>query len=62
MDPEGLKRLAESLDKTDVVQPLTVRPDGEGKYVLIAGHRRLAAAKIAGIEEVPSTSASRVTR
>ncbi len=53
MDPEGLKRLAESLGRTDVVQPLTVRPNGDGKYVLIAGHRRLEAAKIAGIKEVP---------
>ena len=53
MDPEGLKRLAASLGKTDVVQPLTVRPNGDGKFIVIAGHRRLEAAKIAGIEKVP---------
>ncbi|HWB70156.1 MAG TPA: ParB/RepB/Spo0J family partition protein, partial [Solirubrobacterales bacterium] len=53
MDPEGLQRLAASLGKTDVVQPLTVRPNGDGKFVVIAGHRRLEAAKIAGIEKVP---------
>jgi ParB/RepB/Spo0J family partition protein len=53
MDPEGLKRLAASLGKTDVVQPLTVRPNGDGKFIVIAGHRRLVAAKIAGIEKVP---------
>jgi ParB family chromosome partitioning protein len=53
MDPEGLERLAASLSKTDVVQPLTVRPNGEDKFVVIAGHRRLEAAKIAGIEKVP---------
>jgi ParB/RepB/Spo0J family partition protein len=53
MDPEGLARLAASLGKTDVVQPLTVRPNGGGTFVVIAGHRRLEAAKIAGIEKVP---------
>ena len=53
MDPEGLERLAASLGKTDVVQPLTVKPNGDGKFVVIAGHRRLAAAKLAGIEKVP---------
>jgi ParB family chromosome partitioning protein len=53
MDPEGLERLAASLGKTDVVQPLTVRPNGDGKFVVIAGHRRLAAAKLAGLEKVP---------
>ena len=62
MDPEGLKRLAASLGKTDVVQPLTVRPNGDGKFVVIAGHRRLEAAKIAGIEKVPVHVRNRATR
>ncbi|HEX3173901.1 MAG TPA: ParB/RepB/Spo0J family partition protein [Solirubrobacterales bacterium] len=53
MDPEALTRLAGSLRKTDVVQPLTVRRAGEDKFVLIAGHRRLKAAQLAGIERVP---------
>lgn len=53
MDPEALRRLAGSLSKTDVVQPLTVRPGSDGKFVVIAGHRRLKAAEIAGIEKVP---------
>ncbi|HEY5054409.1 MAG TPA: ParB/RepB/Spo0J family partition protein [Solirubrobacterales bacterium] len=53
MDPDALARLAGSLGKTDVVQPLTVRPIDGGKFAVIAGHRRLAAAKLAGIEKVP---------
>jgi ParB/RepB/Spo0J family partition protein len=53
MDPDALERLAGSLGKADIVQPLTVRPLGGGKYAVIAGHRRLEAAKLAGIEKVP---------
>lgn len=53
MDPDALARLAGSLGKTDVVQPLTVRPIEDGKFAVIAGHRRLKAAEMAGIEKVP---------
>lgn len=53
MDPDALARLAGSLGKTDVVQPLTVRPIEDGKFAVIAGHRRLEAAKLAGIKKVP---------
>ena len=53
MDPDALARLAGSLGKTDVVQPLTVRPIDGGKFAVIAGHRRLKAAEMAGIEKVP---------
>lgn len=53
MDPDALARLAGNLSKTDVVQPLTVRPIEGGKFAVIAGHRRLEAAKLAGIKKVP---------
>lgn len=53
MDPDALARLAGNLSKTDVVQPLTVRPIDGGKFAVIAGHRRLEAAKLAGIKKVP---------
>jgi len=53
MDPDALARLAGNLGKTDVVQPLTVRPIEGGKFAVIAGHRRLEAAKLAGIKKVP---------
>jgi len=53
MDPDALARLAGNLSKTDVVQPLTVRPIDGGKFAVVAGHRRLEAAKLAGIKKVP---------
>jgi ParB/RepB/Spo0J family partition protein len=53
MDSEALTRLAESLKKTGVVQPLAVRPAKGGRFIVVAGHRRLKAAEIAGIEQVP---------
>jgi ParB family chromosome partitioning protein len=53
MDPDALARLAGNLGKTDVVQPLTVRPIKGGTFAMIAGHRRLEAAKLAGFKKVP---------
>ncbi len=47
------KELVESVKQTGILEPLLVRKK-EGKYVLIAGHRRLAAAKEAGCELVPT--------
>ena len=51
-DQESLKDLAESIDNFGIIQPLTIRPKGE-EYELIAGERRLKAAKLAGLAEVP---------
>ncbi len=51
-DKEGLKSLADSIEKFGVIQPLTVRECG-GKYEIIAGERRLRAAKLAGLHKVP---------
>ena len=45
----GLEELAASIDAQGVLQPLLVTPDG----VVVAGHRRLAAARMAGLDEVP---------
>lgn len=49
---EGLRELRDSIIEHGVIQPLTVRIKGE-KYELIAGERRLRAAKLAGLYEVP---------
>jgi ParB family chromosome partitioning protein len=35
------------------MQPILVRPIGEGRYEIIAGERRFRAAKLAGLTEVP---------
>jgi ParB family transcriptional regulator, chromosome partitioning protein len=50
----ALNELASSLKQFDLVQPLTVSKIGEGKYQLVAGERRLRAAKIAGLKDVPA--------
>ena len=51
-EPEALRELAESIRRYGVLQPLTVRRSEEG-YELIAGERRLRAARLAGLHEVP---------
>ncbi len=60
-DEEGLKTLAESIYEHGILQPLIVTkyeydtPRGRGvDYFLIAGERRLRAAKLAGLKEVPA--------
>ena len=49
---EALNALAENIVEHGVIQPLTVRPYGDG-YQIVAGERRWRAAKIAGLTEVP---------
>lgn len=51
-DTEGLRELASSIEQYGILQPLTVRRR-LGEYELVAGERRLRAAKIAGCTEVP---------
>jgi ParB family chromosome partitioning protein len=51
-DEVALAELAASIREHGVLQPLLVCPEGE-RYQLIAGERRLRAAKIAGLKEVP---------
>ncbi len=51
-DPVELRSLADSLREHGVLTPLVVRRS-EGRYVLIAGERRLRAAGLAGLHEVP---------
>ncbi len=47
-------QLVESIKADGLLQPLTVRPAGDGSFELLAGERRLRAAKSAGLKEVPA--------
>lgn len=51
---DTLRELAESIRAQGVVQPVVVRPLGEGRYELIAGERRWRAAQLAELREVPA--------
>lgn len=52
-DNEELRELAKSIIENGMVSPAIARPRKEGGYELIAGHRRKAACKIAGIDTMP---------
>jgi ParB family chromosome partitioning protein len=53
-EEESLVELAESIRKQGIIQPITLRKRGYDEYQLISGERRLRAAKMAGLEEIPS--------
>ena len=53
-DEQSLEELTSSIKKLGIVQPLTVRETGDGRYQLIAGERRLRAARRAGLTHVPA--------
>jgi ParB family chromosome partitioning protein len=48
-----IHELASSIKKQGIIQPITVRKLGYDQYQLISGERRLRAAKLAGLQEVP---------
>ena len=53
-DEESLVALTASVREVGVIQPVLVRPSGDGSYELIAGERRWRAAKRAGLATIPS--------
>ena len=53
IDPEKLAELTESIKENGIIQPLIVTKTSSSEYELIAGERRLEAAKQAGLEKVP---------
>jgi len=53
MDPGSLEELAASIKAQGLIQPISVRPVGNGRFEIIAGERRWRAAQIAGLSEVP---------
>lgn len=53
-DDDALQSLAESIKEVGVLQPVVVRGAEDGGYTLVAGERRLRAAKLVGLNEVPA--------
>jgi ParB family chromosome partitioning protein len=53
-DPNELSELTESIKRNGLLQPVLVRRKAEGVYELIAGERRLRAAKAAGLVTIPA--------
>lgn len=51
---EELAELAMSIQQQGIIQPVTVRKMGHDRYQLISGERRLKAARVAGLTEIPA--------
>lgn len=54
LDDEKMDELVESIKANGVLSPVLVRPDDEGSYEMISGHRRMHAAKLAGLTLIPA--------
>ena len=53
-DEEKIKILSESIKNYGVLQPIVLKPDDKGKYMIIAGERRYRASKLAHKSEIPA--------
>ncbi len=53
-DEEAMAELVHSVREIGLLQPIVVRPSGEGRYELIMGERRWRAAQEAGLERIPA--------
>ena len=54
VDDEKMEELVESIRQQGILSPVLVRPDDEGGYEMISGHRRLHAATIVGLKKIPA--------
>ncbi len=54
VDDERMSDLVQSIKDNGVLVPVLVRPDDEGTYEMISGHRRMHAAKLAGLVTIPA--------
>jgi len=50
---EALQELAASIKQNGIIQPILAEPEDDGTFIIIAGERRVRAAKLAGLTEVP---------
>ena len=53
LDDELMAQTVESIQQVGILNPLIARPDPDGGYEILSGHRRLHAAQLAGLESVP---------
>ena len=53
VDDEAMQRTVESVAQFGVLAPALARPRPEGGYELVAGHRRMRASELAGLETMP---------
>lgn len=53
-DEEALAELSASISQLGVIQPITLKRAGEGRYIIISGERRWRASKMAGIDKLPA--------
>ena len=53
-DQQALEELAESIRNIGIIQPITLRQESDGTYLIVAGERRFRASQLAGLETVPA--------
>ncbi len=53
VDDEAMTRTVESISQFGVISPLLARPDPDGGYEIISGHRRCHAAELVGLQTLP---------
>lgn len=54
LDDEKMDTLVDSIRGNGILNPVIVRPDENGNYEMISGHRRLHAARIVGLKKIPA--------
>ena len=54
LDDEKMDTLVDSIRENGILNPVIVRPDENGNYEMISGHRRLHAARIVGLKKIPA--------
>ena len=52
--PEKLEELAASIRENGIIEAISVRPKSDGRMEILAGHNRVAAAKLAGLQTIPA--------
>ena len=53
-DQQAIEELAESIRNIGIIQPITLRQEEDGTYMIVAGERRFRASQLAGLETIPA--------